>query len=217
MSDFVEKLKEQIEKTVPEAEQLPEDVRFRLVVLEEGFALLMKEMGKSMQAMRMEAQMREEKPEGPEGIGWEFEFYRLVGEEAGILHQQAKGLVKLGQDPQMREKMGAAHKKMVDAWAPLLPIMLNMYEKRLEEDNQDDLAYEYIERALKVLKISHNLFQGIANGRAKRLGPKAVAVARFNAETLRRRVRDKQKEILQKAMLGDANAEETAPTEEEIN
>jgi len=218
MSDFVEKLKEQIENTVPDAEQLPEDIRFRLVVMEEGFALLMKEAAKSMQAMREEAQMRDERPEGPTGEGWEFTFYRLVGEEAGILHSQTKGLLKLGQDPEMQEKMSTAHKKLVAAWAPLLPKMWEMYDARLEEVPQDDLAFDYIEQTLRTLKVSHNLFQGIANGRAKRLGPKRAALARFNAESARLSIRKRQQEILRKAIMGEHSAEEKVEfNKDEIN
>ena len=218
MSDFVDKLKEQIENTVPESEQLPEDIRFRLVVMEEGFALLMKEAAKSMHAMRQEAQMREERPAGPTGEGWEFTFYRLVGEEAGILHSQSKGLVKLGQDPEMQENMGAAHKKLVAAWAPLLPIMQGMYDARLEEVPQDDLAFDYIEQPLRTLKVSHNLFQGIANGRAKRLGPKRAALARFNAESARLQIRKRQQAIMRAAVMGDHGAEEEVEfNEDEVN
>ena len=212
--ELAKRLQEQIEKNVPEAEELHSDVRFRLVVLEEGFALLLKEAAKSMHAVRMEAEMRAEKPDGPNGDGWQFSFHRLVGEEAGIIHQQAKGLLKLGKNDEIWEAMGTAHKKLVDAWAPALPIMSDMYESRMNEDPSEDVALDYIEEILRVLKISHNLFQGIANGRVKRLGPKRAALAKFNAESLRIRVKKRQQKMLEAAVSGEVDAKEEDASEE---
>lgn len=206
--DNAERLRALVEAVNPEGEALPEDLGVRLAALEEGFAVLIKEAGKVMHGLRAEHRMREERPNGPTGEGWDQAFGTLAGYEAGMLWVQAKGLVKLGRDEAMQKVMHTEHKRLVNIWGAMIEPLEGAYKRRNDLEGMDERTEQWIEQCLKTMKRSFTVYKRLAKNRARRLGPKQAALARLNAEQVRRKMRQVQRQLMAAAAEGVASVEE---------
>ena len=204
-----------VEAVNPEAEPLPDDPGVRITALEEGFAVLLKEAGKVMHALRHEHRMREDNPGGLDGKGWNHAFGTLAGYEAGMLWVQAKGLCKLGRDEDLQRHLRGEHKRLVNNWDGILDKLGEAYKRRNDLEGLDERTEDWIKHCLRVMKQSYTLFKSLAKNRARRIGPKQAALARHNAEMVRRRLRQAQQQLMQAATEGVESAKKAAETPDE--
>ena len=215
--ESADKLLESIEKNPPEAEPLPADPVMRAVILEEGIAMMLKEAAKGMYSIHEENKMRAAKPRGPEGKGWQFPIVLLAGIEAGFIAPQVRGLVKLGRDPEVWKKLRTPQRSLVNVWEAALPVIEKAWDDREIGDDTNPVAVsrieDFIEKTLMALNRSEKLFNRIARNRARRLGPKAAAMARFHASSLHVAVRKRQQAAIQSIMKEGASNGEAEGTD----